>query len=323
MKWIAGVSVVAAVVFALATITIPAQTIVPDQAVLKLFPAETQGVAFVDLAGLRNSPLGVEVMAQGAPWVPQVPKLQDFVAATGFNFREDVDRVTVGRLDARRAMFVIQGRYDKFKVERYLADHVTRLDTYMGRSIYEDRDIDFGVTFIDDLVIAGYTDAVKKAVEQASLPASSIALRSDLLGVIRTFEAGSQVWAAGEFHFDELPVAQLPPQAAGAGPILGILRTLEGGTYQMRVDTNIHAKATANFTSVENAKTLADLSRGMIALVKTQVATQNPDLLHALDGLQVSNSGTQMVVNIDEPGDLVKKLRELRQSRGLRRRNGD
>lgn len=319
MKWIVGVSVVAAVVFALATITIPAQTIVPDQAVLKLFPAETQGVAFVDLAALRNTPLGLEVMAQGGGLAPRVPKLQDFIAATGFNFQQDVDRITVGRLDTRRAMFIIQARYDKFKVERYLADHVTRLDTYMGRSIYEDRDLDFGVTFIDDLVIAGYTDAVKKAVEQASLPASSVALRPDLMAAIRNFESGSQVWAAGDFHFEELPVAQLPPRAAGAGPILEVLRTLQGGTYQMRVDNNIHARATANFTTAENARTLADLSRGMIALVKTQVATQNPDLLHALDGVQVSNSGTQIVVNIDEPGDLVKKLRG---SRGLRRLRG-
>jgi hypothetical protein len=324
MKWIAGVSVVAAVVFALATIAIPAQTIVPDQAVLKLFPAETQGVAFVDLAGLRNTPLGQEVMAQGGPLAAtRVPKLQDFINATGFNFQQDVDRVTVGRLDNRRAMFIIQARFDKFKVERYLADHVTRLDTYMGRSIYEDRDLDFGVTFIDELVIAGYTDAVKKAVEQASLPASSIALRSDLMAAIRNFESGSQVWAVGDFRFNELPVAQLPSRAVGAGPILEVLRTLQGGTYQMRVDSNIHAKATANFTSTENAKTLADLSRGMIALVKTQVAAQNPDLLHALDGVQVSNSGTQIVVNIDEPGDLVKRLRKLRQQRPTRRLPGD
>jgi hypothetical protein len=322
MKWIVGVSVVAAVVFAIATITIPAQTIVPDQAVLKLFPAETQGVAFVDLAALRNSPLGADVIAQGLPFTPREPKLQDFLAATGFNFQQDIDRVTVGKIDRRHMMFVIQARYDRFKVERYLADHVTRLDTYMGRTIYEDRDLDFGVTFVEDLVIAGYTDAVKKAVEQASLPASSIALRSDLMAAIRNFEVGSQVWGAGEFHFDELPVAQLPPQAVGAGPILEILKTLQGGTYQMRVDTGIHAKATANFLSAENAKTLSDLSRGMIALVKTQVANQNPDLLHVLDGMQVSNSGTQMIVNIDQPGDLIKKFRELRQSRGLRRFRG-
>src|SRR4051812_23627017 len=184
MKWMVGVSVVALVVFVAATMTIPAQTIVPDQAVLKLFPAETQGVAFADLASLRNSPLGADILAQGSPLTPRVPKLQDFLDATGFNFPQDVDRVTIGRSDNRKMLFVIQARYDKFKVERYLTDHVTRLDTFMGRSIYEDRELDFGVTFIDGLVIAGYTDGVKKAVEQASLPASSIALRPDLVATI-------------------------------------------------------------------------------------------------------------------------------------------
>ena len=116
-------------------------------------------------------------------------------------------------------------------------------------------------------------------------------LRRDLWLRFEISSLASQVWGVGDFHFEELPVAQLPPRAAGAGPILEVLRTLQGGTYQMRVDNDVHAKATANFTSAENAKTLADMSRGMIALVKTQVATQNPDLLHALDGVQVSNSG--------------------------------
>jgi hypothetical protein len=314
MKWIAGISIAAVVMFAAATLTLPAQTITPDQNVLKLFPAETRGIAFVDFAALRNTPLGQDLVAEGT-MVPRVPKLTDFMNATGFKFPQDVDRATIGRLDARRMMFVIDARYDRFKVERYLADHVTRLENHMGRSIYEDRDLDFGVTFIDNLIIAGYIDAVKKAIEQASLPASNVVLNSDLMAVIRTFEAGSQVWGAGEFHFDELPVAQLPSQQA-AGPFLEILKTLQGGTYRMRLDTDLHGRATANFTTAENAKTVAALASGMIALMKTRAGTQNPDLLHALDGIQVSNSGTQIVVNIEEPGELVKKFRS---SRGLRR----
>jgi hypothetical protein len=318
MKWIAGVLLVAGVVFAAATATIPAQTIVPDQAILKLFPAETRGVAFIDAAALRNTPLGQEFIAQGN-FVPRQPKLAEFMAATGFSFRDDVDRVTMGRMQNRRMLFVIEARYDKFKVERYLADHVTRLETHMGRTIYEDRDLDFGVTFIDSLVIAGYSEAVKKAVEQASLPASNVALNSDLLADIRAFDAGSQVWGAGEFHYEELPIAQLPPQAAGAGPVLEILKTLQGGTYRMRVDTGIHARATANFTTADSAKGLAALAQGMIALTKVRVAEKNPDMLRALDGIQVSNSGTQMIVDIEQPGELVKKLRL---GRGLRRLRG-
>lgn len=324
MKWIVGVSLVAVIVGAAATMTIPAQTVTPDQAVLKLLPAETQGVAFIDAAALRNTPLGQDLTDQGLLPTPP-PKLAEFAAATGFDFQRDVDRVTVGRLDNRRMLFVIEARYDKFKVERFLSDHVTRLETYMGRSIYEDRELEVGVAFIDSLVIAGYTEAVKAAVEQASLPASSVRLRGDLLATIRTFEAGSQVWGVGEFHFEELPFAKLPPETAGAAPVLELFKTLQGGTYQMRIDRDVHARAAANFTNADNAKTLAGLTRGMIALMKTQVAKEDQDLLHALDGIQVSNSGMQMIVNVEESGDLVKKLRELGPRRGLRlqRRNGD
>jgi hypothetical protein len=321
MKWIAGVSLAAAIVFVAATATIPAQTIIPDQSVLKLFPAETQGVGFIDAAAIRNTPLGQDLMSQGllrtAP-----PKLAEFAAATGFDFRNDVDRVTAGNLGNRRMLFVIEARYDKFKVERFLADHVTRLETHMGRPIYEERDLEVGVAFIDNLIIAGYTEAVKTAIEQASLPASDVRLRSDLLATIRTFEAGNQVWGVGEFHFEDLPIAQLPAQAAQAEPILNLLRTLQGATYRMRIDRDVHAQGTANFTDAENAKTLAGLARGMVALMKIQIPKENQDLLHALDGVQITNSGTQMIVNIEEPGDLVKKLGELRTSRGLRRSRG-
>jgi hypothetical protein len=315
MKWIAGVSLVAVIVGAAATRTIPAQTIIPDQAVLKLFPAETQGVGFIDAAAVRNTPLGQGLMQQGLLSTPP-SRLAEFAAATGFNFQQDVDRVTAGNLGSRRMLFVIEARYDKFKVERFLSDHVTRLETHMGRPVYEDRDHDIGVTFIDNLVIAGYTPAVKTAIEQASLPASAVRLDSDLLATIRTFEAGNQVWGAGEFRFEELPIGELPPQAAAAAPILELLRTLQGVTYQMRIDSDVHARGTANFDSADSAKTLAGLARGTIALMKTQVAKENEDLLHALDGIQVSNSGTQMIVNIDESGDLIKKLRDI----GPRRR---
>ncbi len=320
MKWIVGVSLVAVIVGAAATMTIPAQTVTPDQAILKLLPAETQGVAFIDAEALRNTPLGQDLMSQGLLPAPP-PKLAEFAAATGFDLQYDVDRVTVGRLDNRKMLFVIDARYDKFKVERFLSDHVTRLETHMGRSIYEDRDLEVGVAFIDNLVIAGYIEAVKTAIEQASLPASAVRLRSDLLAAIRTFEAGNQVWAAGDFRFEELPINQLPPRAAGAAPILELLRTLQGGTYQMHIDSDVRARATGNFTNPDSAKTLAGLARGMVALMKTQVAKENQDLLHALDGVQITNSGTQMIVNIEESGDLVKKLRELRPRRAFLRRN--
>jgi hypothetical protein len=92
------------------------------------------------------------------------------------------------------------------------------------------------------------------------------------------------------------------------------LKTLQGGTYQMRVDQDVHARATGSFSNADSAKTISDMARGIIALAKFRVASQ-ADLLHALDGIQIQDSGSSVVVNIEEPGDLLKRLRDSRHRR--------
>ena len=106
---------------------------------------------------------------------------------------------------------------------------------------------------------------------------------------------------------------------ARPAPALELLKSLRSGTYQMRVDQDVHARATGSFEDADSAKTLADMARGLIAVAKLQVAKQEPDmlLLHLLDGVHVTDSGTSVVVNIDEPGGLLKKLRDLRMNRSL------
>ena len=83
----------------------------------------------------------------------------------------------------------------------------------------------------------------------------------------------------------------------------------------MRVDRDVHAKAVCNFIDAEAARSLSEMARGFLAIAKLQVAKE-PDLLHALDGIQVSSSGMSVVVSIDEPGELLLKMPEA--SRQLR-----
>jgi hypothetical protein len=50
------------------------------------------------------------------------------------------------------------------------------------------------------------------------------------------------------------------------------------------------------------------MARGLLAVAKLQVAKQQPDLLHILDGIQVSSSGSSVIAQIEEPGDLLMKF---------------
>lgn len=301
MKWIVGVSVIAVAMGWAATTTIPAATMTPDETTLKLLPPDTQGIAFVDVGALRNAPLTNDILNRiGRP--PFERQIGEFVAATGLSPDRDIDRVTLGKAGTRQILAIVEARYDKFKAEQFFTSKGKQPQTHLGRAVYTDPG-GFAITFMDNLIVAGHDAAVKRAIDQMSLPGSP-PVRTSLIDAIRTLGAGSQVWAVGDFSPD-----QIPPGFRAPAPAMEILKSLRGGTYEMRVDEDIHAKAVGNFADVETARNLSDLARGFLAVAKLQVAKEQPDLLHVLDGIQVRSSGTSVVVNIDEPGDLLMKLK--------------
>src|SRR5437870_1220266 len=121
---------------------------------------------------------------------------------------------------------------------------------------------------------------------------------SDLLDAIRTIEAGNQIWAVG----NSLEVS-IPTGGFDQTPAAQIFKSLRRGSYQMRIDRDVHARAIADFTDADTASNLADMARGFIAVAKLQVAKQQPDLVHVLDGIQISSSGSTVTAQIEEPGD--------------------
>jgi len=313
MKWILGVTCIALVIGVVATMSIPAQTITPDEATLKLFPLETQGVAFVDVAGLRGSTLFNELILQK---LPHPEELNEFAQATGFDVMRDVDRVTVGRVDQRDVLAVVQARYDNFKVEQYVkdkADHIVT-ETYLGRVIYRgngDSERSGGVSFINNLIVAGSLSAVKQAIDRLAAPAPNIVQNAELMDQIRTIEAGNQIWAAGKVDMN-LFGARTPDK------IEEMAGSLKSGTYQMRIDQDVHVRASGIFGSAEMAKSTGDTLRGLMAMARLQVSGAPDDkLLRLLDGLSIENSNDKVLVTFNTTGTLLKELQEMKGLKGL------
>ena len=309
MKWIFGASLLALMLGWVAAATIPAATITPDESILKYFPAETKGVAFVDVASLRNAPLVQSALSQGK-FQSLPPAVNDFMDSTGFDVRRDLDRVTVGTSGPRQRLFVAEAHYDKFKAAQYVKDKGGEVETYLGRDVYHNGD--GAVIFLDNMILFGTADTVKQAIDRMTYP-GGVQINSDLLDAIRTIEAGNQIWAVSnglDIVVPSGPVAQTPAAQ--------IFQSLRRGTYQMRVDSDIHARATGDFADANTASNLADMARGFIAVAKLQMAKQEPDLLHVLDGIQVSSSGSSVSAQIEEPGDLLMKFRPTFEKAGKR-----
>ncbi len=303
MKWVLGFSIMIAIAMGwAATATIPVATASIDDVSLKFLPPDTEGVAFIDVASLRNASLVQDVLNNKLSFPRD---LDEFVIATGFNPQQDIDKVTVGKVGTRDGLIIVQARFDKFKVEQFLKDKGKQPQAYLGQTVYADGDGAFVI--LDNVVVLGQLNAVKKAIDQMQLP-GSLPLRGDLVSAIQTIEAGNQVWAAGDFSVNDLSNLGV----RGPAPALEMLKSLRSGTYQMRVDTGIHARGIGNFADAESAKNITDLVRGALAIAKMQVAKQQPDFIQVLDGIQVSNSGLTLTVRVEESGELLKKLKDLK-----------
>jgi hypothetical protein len=304
MKWVLGAASIFAIAMGwAATTTIPAATVSIDDATFKFLPPETQGIVFIDVAALRNAPFVRDVLKDQKVTPPS--GWDEFVKATGTNPEQDIDKVTIGKLNAPDALVILQGRLDKFKIEQYLKDKGKHPQAYLGHSLYLDGEGAF--VLLDNVVLLGKLSAVKKAIDQIQLPGSS-PLRRDLMAAIQTIEAGNQVWGVGDFSVNDLGTLGV----RGPAPAVEMLKSLKSGTYEMRVDSGIHARAIGNFADSESAKNIGDLARGAIAVAKMQVAKQQPDMVQLLDGIQVSNSGPTLTVRIEEAGELLMKLKDIR-----------
>lgn len=313
MRWIAGASLIAVAIGMgwAATARIPAATVTIDQNSLKFLPPETDGLAVVDVAGLRGSALVQSALKDHPPAQDGPQSLQQFITETGVDPVKDIDTITLAKVGQKDGFIVVQGRIDKFKVQQALMNSGKQSDAYLGQTIFYDKD--GAVAILDNVVLLGQADAVKKALDQMQIPGSA-PLRSDLMAAIQTIDAGNQVWAVGDFSIADLPAAGV----RGPAPAMEMLKSLQSGTYQMRVDSGIHARGTANFADADSAKNLRDLARGAIAIAKMQVAKQQPDMLQVLDGVQVSTAGNTLVVQVEESGDVLNKMKHgLNQLNGL------
>jgi hypothetical protein len=93
--------------------------------VLALLPSDSAVLLYADIAALRDEPL-VQRLAAMAPAVAPGTDYAEFIAATGFAYERDLDRVVLASSSAPTAqappshvVAIADGRFDRQKIEAY------------------------------------------------------------------------------------------------------------------------------------------------------------------------------------------------------------
>jgi len=166
-----------------------------------------------------------------------------------------------------------------------------------------------GITFIGhDIALFGEAAAVRAAIDQSK--DGGRGAPRDLMARAQALPADTQIWAVVAAWRGATP-DQL--RAMGNwGNLDCVFRLVEGASQTVDLRTGVHAAFTGDSRTEADAKNLADSLRGLAALARMgaprNVPGNQPDLLRALDGIQVAQEGRVVRVNIDLAEDLAEKL---------------
>jgi len=167
---------------------------------------------------------------------------------------------------------------------------------------------DLNATEYKGFTLYGNSAAVRAAIDQSK--SGGRGAPRDLMARVEALPADTLVWAvvAG---WKGMGPDQLR-EMGNLGNLDRVLRAVEGASLTVDLRTGVHAALVGDSRTEADAKSLADSLRGLAALARMgaprSVPGDQPDLLRALDGIQVKQEGRTVQVNLDIAEDLAEKL---------------
>lgn len=217
-------------------------------------PGEAVLVASVHASELRQQSWLIAVVAQAAPVAPEAD-YREFVAATGFDYARDLDRLWLGIVPAgsgTELVGIAQGRFAQERIVAYARQQGARRVSLGGVAAYvrertQPRER-FAFAFLDEdhLAFAETIVGVKKILACVRRAAPSVTSAAGRRAHLERFGAGLQVWVVGAD-----PERWLPPgrerwreiAAQLAGVAVGVRVTAEGIELVAEGETHEPAQA--------------------------------------------------------------------------------
>jgi hypothetical protein len=174
----------------------------------------------------------------------------------------------------------------------------------IARGDFAPRSQNEAITLIGrNIALGGSAAAVRTAIDQYKNGRGGAP--RDLMARAQALPADTQIWAVAAGWRGATP-DQLREMGNFAN-LDRVLRLVEGASLTVDLRTGVHAAFIGDSRTEADAKSLADSLRGLVALARMGVQ-RKPDLLRALDGIQVKQEGRVVQVNADMAEDLAEKL---------------
>lgn len=286
---------------------------------LSYIPANCQVVFGMNVQKFVSSPIFLKFQQQHGQEIGT--DLQEFITATGINPVTDLyyivaaGRTNEGKKGAGVVIAIAKGKFDPVRITTFIKSKSKSVPielSYLGAQVLmipeaDGNKLEKGVAFLSDFEIAlGDLDSLKAVLDaRAYFAKSGIEANATLSALIKSLDTTQMFWFAGDASSILSKAPTNTPFGGSVSAILNVVGTLN-------LDEAVVGKVTATAKDPDSAQKLADVVNGLKALGQLAAGDQNPDLVALLNGVTISQSGSQVGLSLNFPYDLLERLQQAK-----------
>jgi len=233
-------------------------------------------------------------------WVAEESALLErFRERTGLDIRTDLTELLVVS-DRKHVLGAARGRFNPADLEARIQREGGRRMIYKGRTLIGQEQ---GALWVlnSSTVVSGPAAALRGLIDGRGRTRAL----SPLLERARKLPASSQLWAVSA---DPVWLAQAMPAPGNLANLRKLAGLLENGAFAADVSRGLSFSLQGSCRSEADARTLAEILRGLVGLARLSAPDEAPELLRAYDGIRVEHGQSRVEVKGEIPEDLLDKL---------------
>jgi hypothetical protein len=283
---------------------------------LTMFPADTQELAYSNLAQLRSQP-NYEIIQAGI-LNSQLRSFTNFGRSMGIDPDKDVDEVTLGwhgsPTDPSAYYGLAWGRFDPGRVHDYFVQQKLPWQQYGGYDLYAfgsgDASRDLYFSFLSYSAAAfGRLGDLKTLIDVRAGSKPALGTKPDFAKYEDELEGTSTQWGIAT---GPAAVSHATPWLGGGGQLpidpQSLLAPIKAVLYHIDWDSGFAMHMTVVCDNVQSASMLAQLVTAWQGVRQRPEPNTNPAITSFIQGLQVQANGSRVELTGTAPVEIVGQI---------------
>lgn len=287
-------------------------------------PADTEILMCVDVAGLKKSPLFAKFRNDPAVTGEIRNRLDQLAALTGINLENDIDTVVLsinGKSSSdHEGLLLAAGRFQDEKVSAILKTKGTTSKEYQGYAIFTSSKADEasrgGLVFVDPSVVAlGQQERLYRFLDVWSRGGKGLKSNGAMMDLVSQAKGRGQIW--GVLNLQSF-LPELKDKLPEGAPLtaLNTIQHVQNISYSAYFGRDLDVNTRIAARSTEDAKTLTDALKGLVALAKLFISPKDDDIAEFLQTIEIDQSGDDVRLSLGVEERLLDKwLSELHEKK--------